>query len=132
MYDQPRGNDLLAIARETLIDEVLPALPEDKRYAGLMVANAMAIAAREAELGPEAWRVEYRLLCGYFQEAEEPGLEQAALASRVRELNARLAGEIRAETVSLEEGRLRQVLDEITRMKLRVSNPRALKAEGQE
>lgn len=43
------GERLLETARDLLRDELLPALPPDKRHAALMVANAMAIAARELE-----------------------------------------------------------------------------------
>ena len=43
--------DLLRTAREALLSELLPALPDERRYAGLMIANAMAIVARECEHG---------------------------------------------------------------------------------
>lgn len=51
MNNRPDGANLLAIARETFIEQVLPALPERLRYTGLMIANAMAIARREIEAG---------------------------------------------------------------------------------
>jgi hypothetical protein len=51
MADRPHGPDLLAIARETLRRDLLPEVSEDARYTALMIANAMAIAAREAEFG---------------------------------------------------------------------------------
>ena len=44
-----RGERLLETARDLLRDELLPALPADKRHAALMIANAMAIAARELD-----------------------------------------------------------------------------------
>jgi hypothetical protein len=47
MPPPPRGERLLETARDLLRDELLPALPADQRHAALMVANAMAIAARE-------------------------------------------------------------------------------------
>jgi hypothetical protein len=50
------ASDLLATARETFVAELLPALPAERRYAGLMIANAMAIAARECALGAQAAR----------------------------------------------------------------------------
>lgn len=56
--DIPDAADLLAIARETLLDELVPALPKERRYAALMVANALAIAAREHRLGADARRDE--------------------------------------------------------------------------
>ena len=43
--------DLIATAREALLNELLPRLPKDQRYAGLMIANAMAIALREQHVG---------------------------------------------------------------------------------
>jgi hypothetical protein len=45
--DRPRGAELLAVARRALLEELVPALPEDRRYQALMVANALAIAGRE-------------------------------------------------------------------------------------
>ena len=52
MNDRPDATELLAIARRTLLDELLPRLPEELRYTALMIANAMAIASREhAEIG---------------------------------------------------------------------------------
>ena len=47
MQDRPDGGALLDQARRTLLDDLLPHLPEPHRYTGLMVANAMAIAGRE-------------------------------------------------------------------------------------
>ncbi len=48
MREQPDGADLLDAARDVLLAELLPKLPEAQRFAARMVANAMAIAAREA------------------------------------------------------------------------------------
>ncbi len=47
MTDRPDAKELIEIARATLAAEVLPFLPPDKRVTGLMIASAMAIAARE-------------------------------------------------------------------------------------
>lgn len=57
MRNLPPGPELLKIARETLLKDVLPGANADAKYALLMIANAMAIAAREAEAG-EAPRFE--------------------------------------------------------------------------
>ncbi len=43
----PDARNLLATALAAFRDEVLPALPHEKRYAALMVANALAMAERE-------------------------------------------------------------------------------------
>lgn len=56
MREQPRGDALLACARQLLRDEVLPALPADRKHALLMALNAMSIAERQLQYGdaPEA------------------------------------------------------------------------------
>ena len=51
MRGQPTGEQLLETARGLLRDELLPALPADKRHAALMIANAMAIAGRQLKNG---------------------------------------------------------------------------------
>lgn len=52
MSDRPHAGELLAIARETLLQELLPQLPASTHYATRMIANAMAIAQREYGSGP--------------------------------------------------------------------------------
>lgn len=47
MHDLPRTHDLLAIARASLLDELVPHLPAAQKYTALMIANAMVIAGRE-------------------------------------------------------------------------------------
>jgi hypothetical protein len=47
MTDRPDAKELLEIARAALANELLPFLPADKRVTGLMVASALAMAARE-------------------------------------------------------------------------------------
>ncbi len=57
MREQPEGQNLLSIARATLLEKVVPLLPQDQRYNALMVANAIAIAARQWQAG-ETWQQE--------------------------------------------------------------------------
>src|SRR5262249_14487483 len=45
--DEPAGTILLAEARRTLLEDLLPALPADRHYEARMAANAIAIAGRE-------------------------------------------------------------------------------------
>jgi hypothetical protein len=45
--EKPHAADLLATAREVVLNELLPALPPDKAFAARMVAAAMALALRE-------------------------------------------------------------------------------------
>lgn len=49
MRDRPSGAELLDIARETLLTTLLRAPKDEQRLIALMVGNAMAIAAREAD-----------------------------------------------------------------------------------
>ena len=51
MVREVKNTDLLSIARTVLRNELLNVVPEHKKYEALMVANAMAIAAREAAYG---------------------------------------------------------------------------------
>lgn len=52
MREPPEGPDLLATARDVVLQQLLPHLPEAQKFAARMVANAMVIAAREAKQAP--------------------------------------------------------------------------------
>ncbi len=121
--DRPSGAELLAEARRTLLERLLPLLPAEHRYDGLMVANAMAIAARElsapAGLPPEAVAVMDRRREGEEKEAPH------ALAA----LERRLAAEFRAgryDAPGAERDAARRYLRAATLARLRVSNPKSL------
>ena len=62
MRNNPDAAGLLRIARETLLDEILESVPEERRHTLRMAANALAIAAREAEAGEADLVKELRLL----------------------------------------------------------------------
>lgn len=51
MRQQPAGEDLLICAHKVLHDEVLPALPDDRKHALRMVLNAISIAQRQMHYG---------------------------------------------------------------------------------
>ncbi|UYO92754.1 DUF6285 domain-containing protein [Pollutimonas sp. M17] len=117
MNNRPYGNELLDVARRTLLDELLPLLPGEKAYEALMVANAMAIASRE--LAPHAAddraarREIQRFLADIGQgDAVEP--TEHALAAQIRKRAVRGA----------DSARLHQLLLTLTRAKLLLSNPR--------
>lgn len=98
MRVEPRGAELLRVARAELLESLLPQIPESHHYAARMIANAMAIAARELAAAPDG--------------EEDPG---------------HLAREIRAghhDASAAVETRLRA----LTRSRLAVSNPRVLDA----
>jgi hypothetical protein len=96
--------ELLAAARRTLLDRLLPALPPTLHYEARMVANAMAIAARSSEAPGEALRAL----------AED----EAVLSSAIR------AGRFAPGTPRHEEARA--ALLALARARCAVSSPKAL------
>jgi len=121
MRDHPFGGELLAIARKTFAEEVLPALPADRRLAGLMVANALGILGRELEDGEEPeWRMVADLVTFYRAEAS---------AADAREMAARLAGDLRSGAFRDDPARLAEVhciLETHARARVAESNPKYL------
>ena len=96
MRVEPGGAELLRVARAELLDQLLPHLPAAHHYAARMVANAMAIAARELQAVPA-----------------EP-VDAAALARDIRD--GRHDGDAGTHAH----------LEDLTRDRLAVSNPRVL------
>ncbi len=121
MNNRPNGGELLAVARRTLLDQLLPLLPVSKSYEALMIANAMAIAARELDVKGED-ECEKQILAFYRQIALEGTHEatEQALAELVRK---------RAIDPS-RSGLLRSLLLNITRCKLAITNPKLLNKQG--
>jgi hypothetical protein len=126
MNDRPHATELLKAAREAYTAGILPALPEALRYTALMVANAMAIAAREIAAGDAAARAECERLRALLPERSE-GLAGEKLQRALEEYNQRLVHEIRAGRFDgKERGVLLEHLRRTTQEKLAVSNPKAL------
>lgn len=120
--ETPDTAELLALARQTLLDELLAALPEDKRYAARLVANAMAIAAREVEGGAAARQAAGEALCRLYGEPVD--------AARLEPLRRRLAQDIRAGAFD-GAARVHALLRDDVRARLALSNPKAAaKDEG--
>ena len=85
MHDKPSGPALLDIARQALLDDVVPGLTGQPRYVALMVANAIGIAAREMELADRsarAWSVALVVGTGHEGGAIEPSLKPLVEAIR--------------------------------------------------
>ncbi len=123
MKVEPSAADLLDIARATILSEIAPSLPEPKRYAALMAANALAIAARDLAAAGVA-PAEIARLASLLGDWVPPGDEPSAL----RAGTAILAGRIREGRFDEGEARarLREHLMDTTRSRLAVSNPKAL------
>ena len=132
MQDRPSAAELLRIARETLVGELLPLLPEERKLDVLIIANVMAIAAREAAFGDGPLRAELARLAALYDEAPPP---DEPLAAAVERLSRRLAADIRRGAFEADAAKLAEVkahLLETTLQKLRENNPRYLEAEGYE
>jgi hypothetical protein len=102
MDDRPDGAELLAVARTTLLEDLLPELPQARRYHALMIANAMAMARRELEIRP-------------------PVAEQDILAH--------LAAELRAGKRDRDQATYGALLEACI-VRVRVSQPRAMAVLG--
>jgi hypothetical protein len=120
----PSGAELARLAREKLLEELLPLLPPEAHYAARMAANAMAIAARElgSDTGCEEEVSRLMTLLPEWKPA-------AAGDDAVREGARVLAGTIRSgrfDTGGPRKGLARH-LQVTTEERLAVSNPKALK-----
>jgi len=118
MRNQPDGAGLLEIARETLRGDLIDALPADKRYEALMIANAMAIAARQIAAGDTPFTSEKARL----QELLDA---EGDLTELNRELARRLrVGDFAPGTPNRD--RIYDILWQATEQKVRESNPKYL------
>jgi hypothetical protein len=118
MRDLPSSPALLALAREVLLSELAPLLPEERRTDALLVARCMAIAQREAATG-ETPEHELRLFYGAVPDTEG--------------LRARFARDLRIGAFENSPDRevcARAMLWRLTVAKLRQSNPEFLAANG--
>ena len=130
MRINPDAAGLLHVARETLLNELLELLPEERRYAMRMAANALAIAAREAETGEADLAKELRLLSELYGEdvvhAAGPNLHQ-----RIAKMNKRFARDIRDGVFdgACAQGVQALLMDQVC-ARLRISNPSYLESAG--
>ena len=106
--------DLLKVAHATLSASVMPLVDRETRYEAALVANALAIAVRELELGAQARATERRLLADLYGTPEST---LADLRARLcRDLRAGAFGPARAEEV-------RMLLQQAVHWRLAISNP---------
>lgn len=120
MADKPGGARLLQQARATLLQDLLPELKDDKRYLALMVANAMAIAARELDAEPEnleALRKDLELVLGPAQSQDH--------GEAVLELKGKMVRDLRSGRVD-GNADLYDALMHDVRARLALSNPKLL------
>jgi hypothetical protein len=118
MRDLPASRGLLALARELLMDELLPLLPPERTRDAHLVATAMAIASRELDSGT-----------GWLREIERRLAEVYGDVVTLR----RLAADLRngaLETSPSRAAAARAILWRLTIEKLREGNPQFLAANG--
>jgi hypothetical protein len=125
MRDQPTGDQLLETARGMLREQLIPALPPDKRHAALMIANAMAIAARQLKLGDEGEQRELEALERMLQLPAANSDRRTALLERNR-LLCQLIRQGRADEGALRDT-LRAHLLRQARRRVEESNPKFLR-----
>ena len=132
MRDCPDAASLLNVAREVVRKALVPNLPAGLRYQGLMVANALAIAARQFAAATVSERAEVDQVADLLGESAVALPTDAVSASErsaLVEVNRRLRQEIRAGRYDPGQplaGRLMEHLRRTTRVKLQESNPKAL------
>jgi hypothetical protein len=121
--DLPTGPALLALARDALLRQLMPLLPQEAHLEARLVANSMAIAEREAVAGEEHAQEILRQLEKLYGESGSGELG----------LLARLAHDLRLGVLESSEPRehhAREILWRLTIAKLRSANPRFLNANG--
>lgn len=118
MRDKPDIQNLLLTARKALLEDLLSDLPGEKRYTALMIASAMAIAAREAEAGEAPEMEEQEALQAIYRSGEP-----------LEELNRRFATDLRNGHFDDAPDAVLDILRRSVVFRLRECNPRYLEGE---
>ncbi|MDN6875668.1 DUF6285 domain-containing protein [Pseudomonas citronellolis] len=118
----PNAVDLLVAARSTVLEALLPSLPSELHYQCRMVANALAIAVRELELGEQVADLESHALDHVLEPQGTPHLpHERALGALVKLIRQ---GDF--DRPGAGQASLQQALTAITEARLSVSNPKVL------
>ena len=120
MLERPDAAGLLDTARDLLLRELLPHLPEARRFEARMVANAMAIAQRGMAADETPVLAGLRALLGMPDAGPEALLRRLAAEIRAGARDPGRPG--RADAAA--------ALVALTRLRCAVSNPRALGGGG--
>jgi len=111
--DHPDGIELLQVARQALLEDVLPALPPGQRYNARMVANAMAIARRELEWGAGLRQARHDRVQAFCRVHDIAPASLRGLARHIRH----------ADGVAASLAPLCALVDELLELELALSNP---------
>lgn len=120
MKTELENTDLLSVARSVLKDDLLEEIPAAKKYQALMIANAMAISARELEQGKmDSFSPEFLASIKHLIDTDRAGEGIVdALIKRIRNQSY--------EAGSQQSSDLHRALLIETRRKVEISNPRYL------
>ena len=123
MSQSSMAANLLATARNLLRSEIVPALSGSLRFPAAMIANALAIASRELELGADN-RTELRsLLARLYPELAE--------TAPLDDLQRRFARDLRAGRFDREgHAGLRALLRSYIQLRLKISAPHLAEKAG--
>lgn len=126
--NRPDARELLEAARETLMNDVFPSVPENLRYEVRMIASAMGIAAREAKMGAGVCQYEVAAYKEVLPEAA--AIDSASLESARKAMkDAIRAGSFDAPGQKQEQ--LQAVLQKAVLNALTISNPKVVpQSEG--
>jgi hypothetical protein len=131
MRDLPASRDLLALAREALLDELAPLLPPERRRDAHLIATVIAIALREGAGEGGREQIERELAEFYAEAAPHP--DSLAACGERRDVLRRFAADLRNgafETSPSQQKAARAILWQLTIDKLREGNPQFLVANG--
>lgn len=130
MREDPNGASLLQAASTLLREDILKALPADKRHGALMIANAMSIAMRQLEQGEAPEQAELQALRALLG---NDGDRDAPMRSLLLTLNRQLSCRIRSGDTDpgtpLRAAALAH-LRQAGRQRLLESSPKVLKANA--
>jgi len=130
MRTRPNALDLIRIAREVFSEQLMGDLPPARRYAALMIANALGGAERELAANEAPLRAELERLTALYPHAP---VTDAPLAVLLDRFNRQLAVDIRKGTFMHDRARREQVrthLVQTTIERMRETNPKYLEREG--
>lgn len=152
MHELPSIPALLGLARDVLVNELMPLLPDEKKADALLVAEAIALAARQAEDGDEPMHAAFCQLETLYEPvtpalSPQCGGREGPADLRIKsgeegegqhsgaaiELWRRFACDIRNGVFETSESRdqaSRAILWRLTIARLRQSNPKFLAANG--
>jgi hypothetical protein len=125
MRDRPEGLSLIQIAAATFREQILPVLPEDKKYVALMVLRALSIAERQLKSDELPLERERDVLEMLLKEARHQGDVHADVLRLEREL----ARQVRSGKHDTNRAAQRLLWD-LTVQRVRESAPRYLESEG--